>query len=155
MKEKSKSMQMLHLSISIDATKKEVWHTMLDDKTYRIWADIFSKGSHFKGSWEKGSKIHFLGPDDMGIFSRIEENRPYEFISIQHLGYIKDGKEDLKSKGAKAIAGAYENYTLKEKNGITELSVDVDTNEEYKEMFEDLWPKALLKLKELAERNSQ
>lgn len=152
MKDKNKSMQMLHFTISINAPKEKVWHTMLDDKTYRKWTTAFSEGSHYKGSWEKGSKMQFLGPDGMGMFSKIEENIPYEFISIEHLGYIKDGKEDLKSKEAKVMAGAYENYTLKEKDEITNLSIDADMPEEYKEMFEDMWPKALLKLKELAEK---
>lgn len=151
MKNESKSRQMLHFSISIHAPKEKVWHTMLDDKTYRKWTTVFSEGSLYKGSWEKGSKIQFLDPKGSGMFSRIEENKPYEFISIEHLGFIKDGKEDLKSEGAKAMAGAHENYTFKEKGGITDLSIDADTPEEYKEMFEDMWPKALSKLKELAE----
>ncbi|MEX2593833.1 MAG: hypothetical protein WD426_13750 [Anditalea sp.] len=51
-----------------------------------------------------------------------------------------------------AMAGAHENYTFKEADGITEVSVDADTNDEYKALFEDIWPKALLKLKELSEK---
>ena len=47
----------------------------------------------------------------------------------------------------------FENYTFAEKDGGTEVNIDMDiVNEEYKEMFEGMWPKALLKLKELAER---
>jgi hypothetical protein len=47
---------------------------------------------------------------------------------------------------------AFENYTFKEKNGTTEVIVEMDINDEYKEMFEGMWPKALQKLKELAEK---
>lgn len=45
-----------------------------------------------------------------------------------------------------------ENYTFKNKDGKTELLVDMDINDEYKEMFEDMWPKALQKLKEISEK---
>ncbi len=41
---------------------------------------------------------------------------------------------------------------LLEKDGGTEVIVDVDSNEEFKKMFEETWPKALEKLKELAEK---
>ncbi len=52
----------------------------------------------------------------------------------------------------KIWAGALENYTFIDKNGKTELVVDLDINEEFKEMFEGMWPKALQKLKSLCEK---
>jgi hypothetical protein len=51
----------------------------------------------------------------------------------------------------KKWAPAFENYTFREKNGATEVLVDMDIDEAHKTMFEDMWPKALEKLKELAE----
>ena len=151
-------MKKLHFSIKIDAPKQEVWHTMLDDKTYREWTAAFNPGSYYKGDWNKGSKILFLGPDpatgkgEGGMVSEIAENRPYEFISIKHLGLINNGIEDTTSDEAKKWAPAFENYTFKEENGMTEVVVDIDVNEEEGDMFNGMWPKALEKLKELAER---
>ncbi|WKZ71003.1 MAG: SRPBCC domain-containing protein [Melioribacteraceae bacterium] len=143
-------------SITIDASKEKVWHTMLDQETYKLWTEAFSPGSHYVGNWDKGSKIHFLGPDKDGnlggMVSRIKENRPYEYISIEHLGFFINGKEDTESEAAKSMAGALENYTLIESDGKTEVLVDMDSTEEYEEMFNDMWPKALNKLKELAEK---
>jgi hypothetical protein len=129
---------------------------MLDDATYRVWTEAFASGSHYVGAWSKGSKILFLGPDPDtgklgGLVARIAENRLHEFISIEHLGVVQDGKEDTTSDAVKAWAGAHENYSFKEKNGVTEVAVDVDAAEDFKEMFEGMWPKALQKLKELAE----
>lgn len=148
-------MQKLNFSIVINAAKEKVWKTMLEDKTYRHWTEAFSPGSHYVGSWEKGSKILFLGPNENGIMggmvSRIAENKLYEFISIEHLGIINDGIEDTTSDAVKPWAGSLENYTFKDLNGKTELLVDMDINDEYKEMFEDMWSKALQKLKALAE----
>jgi uncharacterized protein YndB with AHSA1/START domain len=147
-----KSIQMLHFSIEIDALKEKVWHTMLDDKTYRTWTAAFMEGSYYKGDWKKGSKIQFLAPSGDGMISKIAESTPFDFISIEHLGCISNGEEDFESEEAKATAGAHENYTFKEKDGITTLEIDVDTDEKYKSMFEEIWPKALSKLKELVEK---
>ncbi len=151
-------MQKLHFTIQINAPKKKVWDTMLADKTYREWTGPFAAGSYYQGSWDKGSKILFLGPGGngktSGMVSTIAENRAYEFISIKHLGLVIAGVEDTTSDAAKEWSGARENYTFKETNGATEVQVDLEgnLNDEYTEMFKGMWPKALEKLKELAEK---
>lgn len=150
-------MQKINFSIIINAPKEKVWNTMLEDKTYRQWTAAFNEGSYYKGDWSKGSKILFLGPNpetgkEGGMVSRIAENKLYEYISIEHLGIINDGVEDTSSDEVKQWAGSLENYTFKDLNGKTELLVEMDINEDYKEMFEGMWPNALQKLKELAEK---
>lgn len=148
-------MQKLHFSITINAPKEKVWYNMLNDATYRQWTEAFMPGSYFEGSWDQGADIKFLGPSEKGgvggMVARIKENRPFEFVSIEHLGVIEDGRVDTTSEAVKNWAGALENYTFKETNGATEVLVDIDTSEEHAKMFEDLWPKALQKLKEIVE----
>ena len=129
---------------------------MLDDEPFREWTKAFSEGSYFKGSWEKGSKILFLGPDpetgqEGGMVSRIAENKPYEFISIEHIGIVNNGVEDTTSEEARKWTPAFENYTLKEKDGATEVLVEMDTADEIAEEFSKQWPAALARLKEIAE----
>lgn len=149
-------MQKLNFKIDINVPKEKVWNTMLEDKTYREWTEVFSPGSHYIGSWDNGSKILFLGPNEQGVMggmiSRIKENRKHEYISIEHLGVVQDGKEDTTSDEVKKWAGSLENYTFKDLNGKTELLVDMDINDDYKDMFNEIWPKALQKLKQLAEK---
>jgi hypothetical protein len=95
------------------------------------------EGSYYEGSWDKGSKIRFLGPGGGGgMFSEIADSRPHEFVSIRHLGEIRDGV-DTPYDAEKA---GYENYTLKEKNGGTELSVDLlNLPDEYVSDFNEMW----------------
>lgn len=150
-------MEKLHFSIVINAPREKVWHAMLDDEPYREWTTVFNQGSYYEGSWEKGSKILFLGPDPRtgkigGMVSRIADNRPYEFVSIEHLGLVENGVEDTESEEAKKWAPSYENYTFKEVDGGTEVLVDVDSEESMAEEFSKLWPAALEKLKTIAER---
>lgn len=149
-------MKKLHYEIIIDAPVKKVWETMLEDRTYRLWTEPFTPGSHYVGSWEKGSKILFLGPDpnsgkESGMVARIAENKPYEFISIQHYGLIQDGTEDTSSAAVKAWGDARENYTFEDLDDKTKLLVEVDSDDQFVKMFEGTWPKALEKLKELSE----
>lgn len=149
-------MEKLHFSQFIEAPKEKVWETMLGSETYKEWTTAFNPGSRYEGNWEQGSKMLFIGPDDqsggtMGMVSKIAENRPYEFISIQHIGIYKDGVEDTESEEARNWSPAFENYTFIEKDGGTELSVDQDMKSEYKDMFEKMWPDALQKLKVLCE----
>jgi len=151
-------MQKLHFSIQINAPREKVWNTMLDDATYRQWTAAFNPGSYYIGSWEQGSEIRFLGPDpegkeiEGGMYSRIKENRVHEFISIEHLGMIKGGVIDTTSDEVKKWTPAFENYTLVDKDGGTEVLVDIDVADEYANMFDEMWPRALSSLKELAEK---
>ncbi len=148
-------MKTLHYTIDINAGKQKVWDTMLNDTTYRVWTKEFHEGSHYKGSWEQGSEIQFLGPNEDGkmggMYSRIKENRKYAFISIEHLGLVNDGIIDTTSDEVKKWTPAFENYTFTETNGITKLTVDIDTNEEYESMFAEMYPRALQVLKGLCE----
>lgn len=150
------TMQKLHFSIFINAPKEKVWHTMLDDASYPQWTKAFNPTSRYKGDWSKGSKMLFFGVDpdtgeEVGMVSSIAENKPYAYLSIEHIGIIKDGKEDTTSEEAKKWTPAFENYTFTEKDGGTEVTVDMDSMEEYAAMFNNMWPEALKKLKELAE----
>lgn len=145
----------LHFETEINAPVKKVFRLMLADKTYRQWTQLFNPTSRFEGSWEKGSKILFLGTDEQGneagMVSRIKDNIPNRFISIEHYGVIADGKEITSGPEVEKWAGGLENYTFEEKNGKTLLSVDTDTTNEYKNYFEETWPRALEKIKEICE----
>jgi uncharacterized protein YndB with AHSA1/START domain len=148
----------MHFEILINAPVKKVWETMLEQETYRQWTSVFEPTSCYEGSWDKGSKIKFVSSESGGgMVSEIAENIPYKFVSIKHLGEIKNGIEDTTSEQVKKWLPAFENYKFTEKGETTLLEVDMEmeSSEEskaMKEMFEGMWPKALLKLKEICEK---
>jgi hypothetical protein len=154
-KKTSPDMKKLHYSIKIDAPREKVWHAMLDDETYRDWTSAFSPGSYYKGTWQQGSKILFLAPQqgkgDSGMVTMVAENRPYEFISLHHIGIIEDGVEKTDPSITQEWGDALENYTLRSYEEGTEVLIDVDTPEEYVAMMDEMWPRALNRLKEIAE----
>jgi hypothetical protein len=151
-------MERLHYSIIIDAPRETVWDVMLDEETFRMWSDAFAPGSHYIGSWNPGSEIQFLAPEENGVlsgmYSRIKEKRQNGHIIIEHLGTIRNGVKEDPGDKASEWAGAQEIYTLNNVGQKTELLIDVDTPPEFKEMLENSWPEALQKLKKLAEEQS-
>ena len=154
--EKSISMKKMHFEITIKASVEKVFKTMLEEKTYSEWTSVFDPSSHFIGSWEKGSKIQFLGTDSdgnqQGMTSRIRENIPNRFLSIEHLGMIVDGKEIYSGQKVEEWAGALENYTFTDIGGDTLLEIDLDVANDFGTYFAETWPKALDKLKSICER---
>lgn len=152
-------MNKLHFTIDINAQKEKVWEIMLADETYQEWTSAFQEGSYFEGSWEKGSNIRFLAADKDGKLSgmagKIVENKPYEYISIEQLGEVVDGELNTTSDNVQQWIGGHENYTFSEKNGVTTLTVEMESDnvsQEMTEMFKGMWPRALAKLKHIVER---
>jgi len=80
-------------------------------------------------------------------------NKPNEYMSFEHLGEVKDGVEDISSEKVKVWSGSKENYTLKDAGGKTELIVDMDISEDFKDYFINTWPKAMEQIKVLSENN--
>lgn len=148
-------MKTLYFSQTINASVKKVWEVMLSDNTYRQWADVFMKGSHFVGTWKKGNKILFLAPNDQGVMggmvSSIADCIPHELISIKHLGLVTEGIEDTTSAEAKKWIG-YEKYRFIDSDGTTKLQIEVDSTNDFAVYMKETWPKALHILKELAEK---
>lgn len=140
--------------IGIKALKEKVWNILWNDETYRQWTAPFSEGSYAETDWKEGSKVFFLGPNGNGMVSRINKNDPHNFMSIEHLGCVVDGVEDTTSEEAAQWKGTLENYTLEMVGGKTQLLIETDIAEEYLEMFEEAWPKALQKVKELSEKKN-
>jgi uncharacterized protein YndB with AHSA1/START domain len=145
----------LIFSIEINAPVQKVYETMLADESYRQWTSIFNETSHYVGSWEKGADIQFLGCDANGntggMISRIKENIPNRFVSIEHLGVIENGEAFTSGPKVETWAGALENYGFSEAEGVTTLKVSVDTGSGWDNYFNNTYPKALEKLKEICE----
>jgi hypothetical protein len=145
-------MEKLEYKILINAPREKVWDILWSDATYPVWTGVFSEGSRVETDWKEGSKVLFLGGENEGLVSSIAANRSNEFMSFKHLGMIKNGVEDFDSEATRQWAGSHENYTLKTVDDKTELTVDLEVSEQDKEYFVKIWPTAMDKVKELAEK---
>lgn len=133
----------------IKATSQTVWFVLWDDYHYRQWTSVFSEGSYAKtDQWKKGSRVHFLSQEGNGMYSEVAENEPNKKMVFRHLGEIKNGIEE---PGNQAWAGAMEGYELKEENGLTTLTANMDMTEDFEAYFSKTIPLALERVKDLSE----
>ena len=152
-------MKKLQFKVNINAPVTKVYDMMLginSKSTYEQWTALFNPTSTYEGSWNKGSKILFIGTDEKGekggMVSEIVDNIPNRFVSIRHYGLLKDNVEIIKGPEVEKWANGFENYTFEENNGTTTVTVDVDTTEEFLDYMNQTYPKALDKLKEICEK---
>lgn len=152
-------MKKIQFKIDIYSPVAKVYKTMLgleDKSTYEAWTTEFNPTSTFEGSWEKGSKILFIGTGEDGekggMIAEIAENIPNRFVSIRHYGILKGNTEITSGEEVEKWAGGEENYSFEEQNGITTVTVEVDVIEDYLDYFHSTYPKALQKLKEIVEK---
>ena len=152
-------MKKLQYKVSINAPVTQIYDSMLGithKSSYGEWTALFNATSTYEGSWDKGSKILFIGVDEKGekggMVSRIAENIPNQFVSIQHYGLVKGDKEITEGPEVEKWANGFENYTFEENNGVTTVTVDLDTTEDFINYMNEIYPKALDKLKEMCEK---
>jgi len=144
-------MTKLRFTTLVQAPRQLVWDTMLGLETYRQWTAAFIAGSHFEGSWAQGERIRFLDPRGMGMTAVIAENRKGEYISIKHLGEVRNGIDDTESETVRSWAPAFENYTFSDESNATRIDVDLDSAPEFAQYMQKAWPEALARLKALCE----
>lgn len=152
-------MKKLQFKIHINAPANKIYDYMLgihSKTTYEQWTALFNPTSTYEGNWGKGEKILFIGVDENGekggMVSKIVENIPNQFVSIQHYGLLQADKEITAGPEVEKWANGFENYTFEENNGSTTVTVDLDTVADFIDYMNESYPKALQTLKELCEK---
>lgn len=151
-------MKKLSYDVEINASPEKVYDTMLglsDKKTYESWTALFEPSSTYEGTWNEGGKILFTSNGESGeksgMVARIEKNDPAKFVSIHHYGVLEKGTEITEGPKVEGWGDAHENYRFEPTSDGTKVKVEVDTKDEYVSFFDEVWPKALNKLKEISE----
>lgn len=145
-------MKEMQFSIEIHATKEKVWDTLWQDETFREWAGLIDPGTYMVGDLQVGNEVQFISAENgYGVTSLVEKLLPSKFLLLRHSA---DTQESGKQEREKEWTGGAESYSLAEKDGITTLTVAFDVPPELEEYFKDNYPKALERVKVLAERKN-
>ncbi len=145
-------MNKLQFSIEINATKERVWDTLWQDETFREWASIIDPETYMVGDLQEGNEIEFISSaSGYGVTSRVEKLVVGEFLLLRHRA---DTQEEGKREREKEWTGGEESYSLAEKDGTTTLTVAFDVPPGLEELFKVTYPKALERVKALAERKN-
>ena len=143
-------MNEMQFSIEIAATREQVWDTLWRDETVREWASVIDPGTYMVGDLEVGNEVQFISSSSgYGVTSRVEELVEGESVLLRH-------RADTQDDGTRARddewTGGTERYDLAERDGLTTLTVTFDVPPELEAEFEVSYPKALQRVKALAER---
>jgi uncharacterized protein YndB with AHSA1/START domain len=145
-------MEEMQFSIDIHASKEKVWDTLWQDKTFREWASIIDPGTYMAGELKEGNEVQFISAENgYGVTSLVEKLVPGEFLQLRHSA---DTQEAGKQEREKEWTGGKESYLLTEKDGATTVVAAFDVPLELEEYFRVNYPKALERVKELAERKA-
>jgi hypothetical protein len=143
-------MKQMQFSIEINTSKKNVWTTLWEDETFRDWANIIDEGLYMKGVMKEGDEIEFISSvGGYGVTSLVEKLDPNEFVLFRHKADTQDsGKQERENEWT----GGTESYSITEKDGVTALTVKFDVPDEQEETFNNSFPRALKRVKALAEK---
>lgn len=142
-------MKEIQFQIEIHASKDKVWDTLWRDETFRNWASVIDPETYMVGELKEGSEVQFISAQGgYGVTSLVEKLIPDEFLLLRHQADTQDNGEREREK---EWTGGTESYTLTEVAGVTTLTVAFDIPSTQKEYFESTYPKALARIKELAE----
>ncbi|VDN47100.1 conserved protein of unknown function [Petrocella atlantisensis] len=152
-------MKKIKKSVDIKTSPEVIWGAIINPSKYQLWTSVFQEGSYFEGGWQKGDHIKFLMADEqghtMGLYSEIAESDHLKYISIKHLGLVKDDSVDYTSEEARKWTPSFENYYLEKINDDhTRFTIEVDVDDEEFTDMSDVWDLGLVKLKEVCEKNS-
>lgn len=143
-------MRQMQFTIEIQTTKETAWDTLWQDETFREWAGLIDPGTYMVGDLKVGNEIQFISAENgYGVTSLVEKMAPNEFLVLKHQS---DTQETGTQEREKEWTGGEESYTLTEQDGTTTLTVAFDVPPELEEYFTVNYPKALERIKELAEK---
>lgn len=146
-------METFKYQIEIDAPAEKIWDVLWNEKTYSQWTYYFSPDSHIVTDWKVGGKTYFTDSSKKnGMVSTIDEMEENKYIIFKHLGQMENGVEDTESEKVKVWSGSKEAYHLEESNGKILLKASVDSDANYKDMFDNGFTKGLQIIKELSEK---
>lgn len=138
----------MRFTTRVNASKEKVWEILWQDETLREWMEFVDPGTYMIGKLEKGLTVQFNSAEGYGVTSLVTELTPNEYVLFKH-------QADTKNVGEKTRddqwANGTESYRLTETSTVTTLEMKFDVPLELEQIMLSSYPKALKKIKELAE----
>ena len=141
----------LHFTVEIAANRERVWDTLWQDETFREWAGLIDPGTYMVGKLKEGNRIQFISAENgYGVTSLVAKLVENELLLLKHQADTQDSGTRQRDE---EWTGGEELYELAEKDGVTNLTVTFGVPPELENYFKTNYPKALERVKTLAERN--
>lgn len=143
-------MKELEYKIEIHKPKEIVWFTLWDDQSFRDWSNNIDEGTYMLGDLVEGNEIQFISSvNGYGVTSLVSKLIPNEYILFKHESDTQNTGTETRDK---QWTGGSESYTLNEYDGSTLLIIKSEIPDELVDVFNESLPKALDRIKYLAEK---
>jgi len=130
----------------INAKREKVWEVLFTQDAYQKWSSAMNEGTYFEGDWSEDSTMKFLDQSNNGMYNVVEKNNFPEELSMKHLGWIIDGKQEPQNWEDSTVS-----YFLEPNENGTLLTVKVNSLDEFVDFFRTKYPKNLELIKQLSE----
>lgn len=146
-------MKQMRFTIEIRARREKVWDTLWQDETFRDWASVIDPGTYMVGELKEGNEVQFISSEGgYGVTSLVEKLIANEFLCFRHQA---DTQDEGKQEREKEWTGGEESYVLTESDDGTIVTVTFDIPPQQEDYFTLNYPKALERVKVLAEKNDK
>lgn len=137
----------------IEAPKEKIWNVLWSKETFSNWRKYFYEENYFFTDWKVGGKTYFLVSKGNGKSSSITHLNAPDEVTFNHLGYLREGIEDINSKAVKEWSGAPERFVLIPlDDGKIRLQIELKDFENKKEILDKTIPQGLQLIKQEAEK---
>ena len=142
-------MKQMQFVVKIQASKERVWDVLWADETFREWAGLIDPGTYMVGELKEGNGVQYISAENgYGVTSLVVSVIPNEYLLLKHQADTQDvGAREREAEWT----GGEESYSLTEQDGTTTLTAAFDVPPDLEAYFNDAYPKALNRVKELAE----
>ena len=146
----------------IRASSEQVWSALfVDQDDYRQWASILmGDGAYFEGDWTEGSEIFFYGSLSRVLVAKIVSCKKPSKLVLEYVDVLPKNGEYVSAEEKQWI-GLREEYSLSDRtpdprvdNGM-DWSLYLQYPDFQSDTFNKLWPQAMDKAAELAERKAK
>ncbi len=132
-------MAKLHYNIILNNNVEFMFDKLFASSEYEEWTKAFAEHNTMTGSLAKGEVVHFYDGNKNGMKAKVTEYDINKLIEFTYLSEISDGVETIFEDESN-----YERYIFTSlQDEMVKIEVQLDIPEQYFEMMEDMWAKAV------------
>lgn len=122
-----------------------VFDKLFDKPFYEEWSKAFNPDSKMKGILAKGEEVVFYDADENGMIATVSDYQVNKVVEFHFIAEVMDGVHKAYEDDSN-----YERYTFTNlQDQMVMLDIQLSIPDEYKELFEDMWPKAIVLIHDL------
>ncbi len=135
----------LHYKIILNNNVEYVFDKLFDKAVFEEWTKVFNPDSKMRGTLAKGEEVFFYDADENGMLALVSEYQVNKLIEFTYLADVMNGEKRKYPDNSN-----HERYTFTNlQDEMVMVDIDLDIPDEYKDMFEDMWTKAIVEIQNI------